>query len=268
MDLTFMEKYCHISTHGAVDPAYSVAASELIDNPEMMRDLLDRGSVLLKAIGMELPVSFLGLAAFGLASTKQLMISQYDRVLDLSPANLTVQLVMHNDYAQVVFKLHELKWTELPAESPCEREAAVAEEWERYFRFEFNPLIERIAAAGGLKPDLVWNQFGTRAAFMMDFIRENTPQGPKRRRIEDDFAQLAGLSPATFNRKRGNPFDHTPVYIDSPYKPGTKTMIRSSCCMYYRRENGAKCYNCPLLKDADRAQRKLEIEAQLAQKAQ
>ncbi|MFC5528775.1 (2Fe-2S)-binding protein [Cohnella yongneupensis] len=265
MDLTFMEKYCHISTHGAENPVYSVSVADLMD-PAIMRDLLERGGALVKAIGMELAVSFIGLAAFGLPSTKQLMMSQYNRVLDLSPSNVTVQLVMHNDYAQVVFKLHELKWTELP-ETPCERNAAVIAEWERYFRLEFNPLIERIASAGGMKPDLIWNQFGTRIAFMMDSIRENTPQGPKLQRIEEDFALLAGLPPKTFNRRRKNPFDHTPVYVDSPYKPGTQTMIRSACCMYYRRENGVKCYNCPILKESERAERKAEIEALLARQA-
>lgn len=263
-----MEKYCQISTRGAANPVYSVSAIDLINDAALMRDCLERSGKLVKATGMELAVSFLGLAAFGLASTKQLMMSQYDRVLDLSPSNLTVQLEQHNEYANVVFKLHELKWTELPAGSPCERDAAVAAEWQRYFRNEFNPLIEGIASAGGLKTSLIWNQFGTRAAFMMDFIRENTPQGPKLQRIEDDFALLAGLPAATFNRRRSNPFDHTPVYVDSPYKPGTKTMIRSACCMYYRREDGVKCYNCPLLKDAERAERKLEIEAQLAKQAQ
>lgn len=266
MDLSLFERFFHISENGSASPVYSQPVGRLISDEAAMRDFLTRGGALVQAIGMQLPVSYAGLAAYGLVALKQLAMSQYDRVLDLSPGNLVVQLESHGDHAHIGFKIGELRWTELPKD-PCERNAAVRAEWHRYLRDEFNPFVEAAAAAGGLKPDLIWNQFGARAGFLIDYMREKMPAGPALARIEDDFALLAGLPAEAFNRKRKNPFDHVPVYVDSPYQPGGKIMIRSACCMYDRRENGFKCYNCPLLKESERAVRKREIEAEIALKA-
>lgn len=265
MDLSLLDKYFHLSVEGSADPVYSVRLTEL-DDPDVMRDFLVRGGALVKAIGLELSVSFAGLAVFGLAASKQIVMSQYGRVLDLAPTNVTVQLETHDDHAHICFKLGELRWTELPADPRARREAVLAE-WERYFKDEFNPLVERISAAGGLKPDLIWNQYGSRIAYMMEYLRGIVPQGPMLDRIEEDYALLAGLPSGTFNRKRNNPFFHEPTYIENPYQPGKKAMIRSGCCMWYRREGGDKCYTCPILKNPERERMKAEIEAKVAQEA-
>lgn len=264
MDLSLFEQFFHISTHGAETPAYSVSAVELLQSIEQMERFLQTGSELVQGIGLELAVSFGGLAFFGLIVTKQLIMSQYNRILDLSLDNLTVQLETHNDHAHIVLKIHELRWTELPSE---QRSIAFIAEWKTYFNETINPMIEQITRVACFKPDLIWNQFGSRMAYMIDYVSERTPAGSISQRIEDDFALLTGLAPETFNRKRKNPFHHTPCYIDSPYEPGKQLMIRSACCMYYKRENGVKCYNCPILKEEDRTNRRLEIEADIARKA-
>lgn len=262
MDLSLLDKYFHITTEGSADPVYSMPLTGLT-NLDVTRDFLVRGGALVKATGIELSVSFAGLAVFGLVAAKQLVMSQYNRVLDVSPKNLTVQLETHHDHAHICFKIHELRWTELPVD-PSDRRDAVLSEWKRYFSEEFNPLVELFSAAGGLKPDLIWNQYGARIAFMMDYLRGIIPQGPMLERIEDDYRLLADLPPETFNRRRNNPFYHTPTYIDSPYKPGDKVMVRSACCMYYKREEGTKCYTCPILKTPERERMKAEIEAKAA----
>ncbi|MFD0672541.1 (2Fe-2S)-binding protein [Cohnella sp. GCM10027633] len=231
-----------------------------------MKDFLVRAGALVQAIGLELAVSYAGLALYGLAAVKQLIMSQYDRVLDVSPSNVTIQLETHDDHAHICFKIHELRWTDLPTDA-CARRAAVAAEWERYFNDEFNPVLEQVSAAGGLKPDLIWNQYGSRVLYVMEYVRGIMPQGPMLKQIEDDYLLLASLPPETFNRKRGNPFSHTPSYIDNPYKPGSPLMIRSGCCMWYRREAGEKCYSCPILKGPERERMKAEIEAKVAQEA-
>ncbi len=266
MDLSLFEQFFHISVEGSASPEYSAPVDKLIADSAAMRDFLERGGALVQATGMELAVSYAGLAAYGLLALKQFAMSQYDRVLDLSPGNLEIRLEKHGDHAHIGYKIQQLRWNELPADA-CARRAAVEAEWSRYLNEEFNPFIEGAAAAGGLKPDLIWNQFGARAAFMIDYMRERLPAGPELARIEDDFALLASLPAEAFNRKRKNPFDFVPVYVDSPYQPGGRIMIRSACCMYDRRENGVKCYNCPLLKESERAARKIEIEAEIARKA-
>ncbi|MCD9020468.1 IucA/IucC family C-terminal-domain containing protein [Cohnella silvisoli] len=256
MDLTLAEQHFHISTKGSDNPLLSFAAAELLQ-PEPMKELLQKGSLLIKGIGLELAVSFVGLAFFGLAATKQVMMSQYNRILDLSLDNLTIQLESHGDHAHVVFKINELKWTDLPLD---DRESAIRTEWSKYFADTMNPLIEAAAGAAGLKSAMIWNQYGARIAYLMDYLRQIVPDGPLRELIESDYKLLAGMPGETFDRRK-NPFDYTPCYLDSPYKPGTQMILRSACCMYYKREEGVKCYNCPILKDEERAAFRLKIEA-------
>ena len=257
MDLSLFEEHFHISASGCEHPLLSVPAAELLDE-KRMREALELGSSLTKGVGLELAVSFIGISFFGLAATKQIVMSQYGKILDLSLDNLTVQLEAHDDHAHVIFKYNELKWTDLPAEG---RDEAIRAEWTRYFAETMNPLIEAAARAAGLKPALIWNQYGARIAYVMEYLRGIVPEGALRRTMEDDCLLLAGMPGETFNRRK-NPYVHTPVYIDSPYEPGGQIMIRSACCMYYKRENGTKCYTCPILKEQDRAEMKLLIEAQ------
>lgn len=256
MDLTFAEQHFHISTKGSDHPLLSIAATELLQ-PERMKELLQKGSLLVKGIGLELAVSFVGLAFFGLAATKQVVMSQYNRILDLSLDNLTIQLESHGDHAHVVLKISELKWADLPLK---DREAAIRIEWTKYFAYTMNPLIEAAAGAAGLKSAIIWNQYGARIAYLMDYLSQIITDGPMRELIKSDYNLLASMPGDTFGRRK-NPFDYTPCYIDSPYKSGTQMMIRSACCMYYKREDGVKCYSCPILKDEERAQLKLKIEA-------
>jgi ferric iron reductase protein FhuF len=257
MNLKIAEDFFHISTKGSDNPLLSIAATEILHH-ERMTEVLQNGASLVKGIGLEIGVSFLGLAFFGLVATKQIVMSEYNRVLDLSLDNMTIQLESHGDHAHVCFKITELKWADLPAEG---RTAAITSEWKSYFAQTINPLIEATSGAAGLKPAMIWNQYGARNAYMTDYMKGIIPEGPMRQQFEDDFLLLTGMPAETFNLKRNNPFEHTACYIDSPYEAGKQVMMRSACCMYYRREGGEKCYTCPILKEEDRAQLKLKIEA-------
>ncbi|BBI31429.1 (2Fe-2S)-binding protein [Cohnella abietis] len=256
MDLKLIEQYFHISTKGAEHPLISLPLNDIL-NAETMKKILQNGSELLQAKGLELAVASIGLAFFGLAASKQIVMSQYNRILDLSLDNLTIQLESHDDHAHIIFKITELKWTELPT---VNREAAIRAEWSTYFANTMNPLIEAASSAAGLKSAIIWNQYGARIISIMDYLKPLVPEGPMRQTLENDYLLLASMPGETFNRRK-NPYDHTPCYIDSPYKDGEKLMLRSSCCMYYKRENGEKCFTCPILKDQDRAELTLKIKA-------
>jgi len=259
LDLTFIEDHFHITANGSNAPLLSVPAARLLETAPM-REALEKDSSLIKGIGLELAVSHFGLAFFGLAASRLIVMSRYNRILDLSLDNLTLQIEERAPYPDIVFKYHELRWTDLPEEG---RENAVKAEWTRFFRDTLNPLIESAASTAGLKPSLIWNQYGTRILYVMGVLRNVFPEGATKQTIENDFRLLTDLPAETFHLRK-NPFDHAPCYLDSPYEPGGKIMIRSSCCMYYRRESGTKCYNCPILKDGERAEMKARIEAERA----
>jgi len=261
--LALADKFFHISLKGADNPAFSAPVAELLQ-PDTMAQALNCSRDLLKAHGLDLPASHLGMGFFGLCAVVQLGISQYNRVLDLTPDNLEFQLEQHEDHAHTVFRIKVLRWSDLPAAEG--RDEAVTEALTAYYRETIRPMLAAVGAGAGVKPDLVWNQYGARMAFARDFVLENDPREAARARFQADLKLLEQLPAELFGRRR-NPFVHEAEYIDSPHKPGAKLMVRSSCCMYYRRENGEKCYNCPILKSGEREALKRKIEEKREQTA-
>lgn len=142
----------------------------------------------------------------------------------------------------------------------CKREDALEEAYERFYREQFNILVETIAEQAAVKPDLIWNQYAARLTYMQDFLLGFETRPEVRERLLTGYQVLTeAIEPAAFDRRR-NPFRHLkPIYLDSPYEAGQTVLMRSSCCMYYCRDGGVLCYNCPRMKEEDRQQRKEKI---------
>jgi ferric iron reductase protein FhuF len=223
--------------------------------PETMAELLELGRKSLKGLGLDIAVSFFGLAFFGVPAAVHTFMFQYNHILDLSLDNLTIQLEDHGDHAHLNLIINEVRWRELPA---VNKEEAIVAEISELFRHTVTPMIEAAASCAGLKPDLVWNQFGSRMISVSDFVLNQLPTEPMKMGYRQHLNVLANLSPELFNRRK-NPYVHTPRPIESAYKPGEQVLIRSSCCMWYRRENGVKCYTCPNLNETQREQLKCQI---------
>jgi ferric iron reductase protein FhuF len=259
MDFSLVEAYFHISPKGTANSVYSVCASALLQ-PKTSDEVLRRCAELLKALTLQLPASFVGLSFFNLCAALQLVLSQSNRLLDLSLDNLVFQIKPDGDYVQGCFRIVKTRWEELPAEGE-QRNAVLLKRLTAFYQGTITPVVEAFAARAGVKPDLIWNQFGARMASLLDYVNEHEQREDVRNRFADDYALLAGaLPPSVFNRRR-NPFAHAPRYLDSPYRPGEKIMMRSSCCMYYCRIGGEKCYNCPRLTERQRAEMRAKIEA-------
>ncbi|MEF3304516.1 (2Fe-2S)-binding protein [Paenibacillus sp. GYB003] len=263
LDLSLAEKYFHISPSGSDDPVYSTPAADLL-RPETMDDLLRRGRDMLNGLGLDIAVSFVGLAFFGIPAAVHTYMWLYGRVLDLSIDNLTVQLERHGDHPHLILNINEVRWSPLPEQG---RDDAVVQELTRLFRRTVNPVVEFAAARGGFKPDLIWNQFGARMVTVSDFVIQFAPDEEARQNYRKHLELLVdGLGPEVFNRRK-NPYVHEPVYVESPYDPDKKVIVRSSCCMWYRRENGVKCYTCPILNDAKREEMKLKLREKSRERA-
>lgn len=253
-DISLADKYFHITAVGSEHPVYSTPAAQLL-MPDTMDDLLRRGRDMLNGLGPDIALSFLGLAFFGIPAAVHTFMWQYDHILDLSLDNLTVQLESHHDHAHLVLKIDEVRWKKLPEDG---RDDAIVAELTGLFRHTVGPVIEAAAACAGLKPDLVWNQFGARMVSVSDFITRHAPNESLIEKYKHDLTLLHNLGADVFNRRK-NPYAHNPRYVESPYKPEEKVIIRSSCCMWYRRENGVKCYTCPMLSESQREEMKDEI---------
>lgn len=253
-DISLADKYFHITAGGSEHPVLSVPAEHLL-KPDTMKDLLHRGKDMLKGLGLDIAVSFAGLAFFGIPAAVHTFMWQYNHILDLSLGNLTVQLESHDDHAHLVLKINEVRWKPLPETG---RDEAIITELADLFRHTVTPVIEAAASCAGFKPDLIWNQFGARMISVHDFIARNAPNEALKEKYRHDLALLHNLAPDVFHRRK-NPYVHTPRYIESPYKPEEKLIVRSSCCMWYRKENGVKCYTCPILNEMQREEMKCKI---------
>jgi ferric iron reductase protein FhuF len=249
MDLSPAETYFNISAAGSPSPELSVPVAELLRSGPM-KHILDHSGMILKAISGDLPASFVGLTYFGIFAAELMVMSQYNRMLDMTPDNLTFQLERNGSYPSGIFRIGELKWSDLPSGGE-ERSQAVRDGFTGLFQETINPLVENTARQAGVHPSLIWNQYGARMVWAKDFIGKQEWSEQASSRFLEDCELLTSLPATVFNRSK-NPFAHKPRYVDNPYNSEEPALIRSSCCMYYRKENGVKCYTCPMLKAEER----------------
>ncbi|MCR2802831.1 (2Fe-2S)-binding protein [Paenibacillus soyae] len=259
LDFTLIKTYYHISPEGADEPLYELPATRLLERPKAVETLKEVGR-LWKATSMELPSSFTGVTFFNLGLMNMLFTAQNNVFLRLPLDKLTLQLEWHHDHVHIGYRIAELDAVPVP-EQPALREAALKELWTEFIQETAIPGIEAIAEAGGVKPDLIWNQFGAQIHSVFGYIRQDLDIPGLPDQVEADFRYIEALPAELFGRRR-NPYVHKPRYIDNPWSPPNGTYIlRSSCCMYDRRENGEKCYNCPQMLPEERDARRQQILA-------
>lgn len=240
IDYALVKSYYNISPEGVEAPVFELNGEALLDSAAADA-MLGRYGELLRATSPLLPASFAGLAANHLVSTLLIVLAQHDAVLALTPDRLKLQIGVNGSYPRIGFMLLDPMPSAVPA---GDRGAFVRDAFERLLRGTVVPFVQTVSAAAGVKPALIWNQAAGQTYFLRDAVRRREAREDVRARFEHDFAMLTNLPVELFGQRR-NPYRHTPVYIDNPFQPGTQMMMRSACCMYDRREGGAKCYNCP-----------------------
>lgn len=241
------DRYFQVSPDFSPAAAFSVPVPGLM-RPETMDEALERSRAALRGWDLRIAASFLGLAVFGLTATATALLSHHNLAADFTPERLTFRLEPQGDHLRAAFRL-SLSLRPVPA---VDREAFVVRYLTDLHRTTITPLVEHIAQRAGVRPGLIWNQYGSRQIWVREFLAGNSPDDDCRRRVMADCEALERrLAPETF-RLQKNPYTHAPQYIEDLYTEGKKTVLRSACCQWYRREGGVKCYTCPLLKPEER----------------
>ncbi|WP_168120998.1 (2Fe-2S)-binding protein [Paenibacillus sp. HB172176] len=248
IDFSLLRAYFNVSPAGLEQPSMTLPARELL-KADALNVVFEQSGTVLRATSKELPASVLGLSLYGLAASQLIVLAQYSMWVDLTVDNLEFQLQPHETYVTPGYRIRRLKFDSVPDGNF--REAFLEEAWRNFFTLTVVPLVGRIAAFAGVKPQLIWNQFAGRQSQLRDYIHENEEREEILGNFEREDTLLSGLAPEWFGLRR-NPFVHKPKYIENPYQEGKKMMIRSSCCLYDKRENGKKCYNCPRLTEQER----------------
>lgn len=255
LDFSLIKMYFHTSPEGADHPILEMRADQFLNTETAEQAFVEAGK-LVQAIGLELPASFAGTSFGNLCAIQLLMFAQYHIILDLSLPNLMFQVEAHDDHAHLGYRILELRTIQAPTEG---QEAWLAAQLEQFIRETVTPAVCAIAQAAGVKPQMIWQQYGSLLAYVRDYVHANIPVPVMVETFDTGYrAIMEQVPPEAFGVRR-NPFVHTPRYIDSPYTPGETLMLNSSCCMYDKRENGIKCYSCPRLTPDERESMRLEI---------
>jgi Ferric iron reductase FhuF-like transporter. len=254
LDFSLIKMYFHISPEGADHPILEMRGDQFLDMDITKQTLLEAGK-LVQANGLDLPASFAGTSFAKLCATQLLMFAQYHIILDLTLPNLMFQTEAHDDHAHLGYRILELQTIQAPTEG---QEAWLAAQVEQFIRETVRPAVNAIAQAAGVKPQMIWQQYGGVLAYVRDYVHENIPIPSMAESFETGYRVITELPAEAFGVRR-NPFVHKPRYIASPYSPEDKLMMHSSCCMYDKRENGVKCYTCPMLTPNERESMRLEI---------
>jgi ferric iron reductase protein FhuF len=258
-DFTIVKMFYHVSPEGADLPKYETPATTFFEPAVLSETLFESGKDA-HATSPALPASFIGTSLCKLALIQLQFAAQYDRLIDLSPENLTYQVELHDDHGHLGYRIREVRSIAIPSE---ERDAFLIRHWNQYFASFITPAVEAVAAASDLKPEAIWQQFGGQIAYMKDYLIANEKREGVIEKFLNDSKQLSELDPALFNQRR-NPYQHKPRYLDNPLNVEEKWLMQSSCCLYDRRENGTKCYTCPQMTPAEREERKSAMLAAAA----
>ena len=231
----FIQQYCQITETSASHVRAEWAAMEIMEQ-ETLSSIMGQLKQEYRATGMELPASLLGTILLGPLIAMIIESSEEEHAADLSLANLSIQLALYNGSNPYLLlkrngkkQIGSSEFTDLLPE---------------FIQNNLNEPIEKISEAACVKPTLIWNQFGARLASTMEaYKKAGTAEHIQN---AEKYTELIMSYPGKLFGIRKNPFIHEPAYIDSPYEPGTPMMVRSACCMFYKKENGQKCANCPL----------------------
>ncbi|EGL83125.1 ferric iron reductase [Caldalkalibacillus thermarum TA2.A1] len=256
-----LEKTFFLRTDNHPQQIMSVSLDALL-HPESVQQFIKAYGEKIKATIPDVVATFFSSYYGYLLSGVQYMISCHDTILDLSLANVEVQVyrAQPHDYYGLVFKVKKQS-TEEPS---CDRKQWRQEILEKLYSHNVVPLLQSFVKATNVRIRDLWGQVALSLYYGHDKILEYAQQEEQRRKVLADFHFLTKeLHPQVFGLKN-NPFDITFRMIEAPTEPGSFLRMKPSCCLYYLTEGAAnKCYTCPRMTAEEREKRKLEIRRSL-----
>jgi ferric iron reductase protein FhuF len=136
---------------------------------------------------------------FGLTASLQYFLAKDNKLVDFSLKHLDFQAETHHNHLHSAFKWKSIQWDEVPSTS---RKQFLTMKLTHFYKETINPVIECAAAAAGVKPQLIWNQFGGRMSFTLDYLLAIEPDQLIKERLSKDHKTLCALDAKVFNLKK------------------------------------------------------------------
>lgn len=258
---TELEDKFFISLKDREDALFSIPAKDLLDQDQMER-FLQFYAKCIKATDLTAAAAYFCSWLGFVALAQQYMLSLQNKKIDVSLANLVIQLYAKNQYYAFSFKI--CRWTESPLP---ENESIRAKELHQIladlYRGTIRPLIEAASVAAKIHIGQLWGQLPTRFVYYKNRMLDSVDDEVLQTRISDDLHVLRhDLDPHLFGRQK-NPFHIEYKMVEDVYDSQRQVPVKSACCLYYKTEGGDYCYTCPRLKEEERSVRREKMREKL-----
>ncbi|WP_145414055.1 (2Fe-2S)-binding protein [Paenibacillus xylanexedens] len=267
INYTWLEQYARISTKPALNPIYDKHLASLRD-AEQARDMLTAYNEHLRADSLQTAAVYFMHSVRGLLLGIHYINAMCDSLLDLSLDNIQLQLIVKDGYPAFHFQL--LDDAEKPHPAPPandEPNSVLASTSARqamltaYYGEQLLPLIEGVALAGGANTGQMWAQLASILRWFKTLAVQMEITDQEREAVIQGYEHVITMPPEVMGLRK-NLLKFKPVEIDSPYQPGEKVLMKSTCCLYYKVDGGQDyCYTCPKLSKAERQTRYEAIAA-------
>ncbi|WP_067623660.1 IucA/IucC family C-terminal-domain containing protein [Alicyclobacillus acidiphilus] len=247
-----------MTTASQSERTYTCAVSELIDGT-WLAAFLKTYQMSIRADAEEVAaVAFAKWFAF-VAAGFQYGLSVRNAALDLSPERLHIELYPDGEAYCFSFRVDSWKMVKAPG-TAAGRLAWRERELFTFYRQTVHPLFDALSGRTGISARELWGQLPPKFRWFLDMFQHvRDPQLSER--VAADYAYLQGLPGSLFGCKR-NPLDVRWRTVESLEDPNQQVYLQPTCCLDYRRSGGQYCFNCPRLKESERADRRAQYRAQ------
>ncbi len=229
------------------DCLFSMSFSKLLEGNNM-EELLRIYSPIVKSMSIKATAAAFVRWFAGIAFANQYTLSITNKALDLSLANVVVQLYPDKQTYRFSFKV--LDWNKGQC-SLGNREDWVRQQLTMFFQDTATPMMEKLSEVSGCSTGQLWGQLPRKFDLYLEGLTSQVEENVKKQ-LEDDYRTLKELDPiASFNRKR-NPFLVKQKQVESLDNPNETVPLECTCCLNYLLKDGDYCFTCPRLKEAER----------------
>ncbi|MFF2482753.1 hypothetical protein [Paenibacillus sp. NPDC058071] len=261
VDFQLLEENFYLTLHANDNTVLTIPALDLL-KPDRMEELIDAYGALIKARERSTTAAFFMSWYAGVCGAMQHMLYRnYTQLLDLSLSNLTVQLCTGEHYPFFLFKIEEVALIKpLDKDRMEERKQLL----DCFYREQVTPIIQTLSQVANIHLIPLWGQIMNALYPQLQEELSEASDEAGRTRINEWFQLLTyGMEASAFGLRK-NPFAIKRTYIEHLMIPEQKVFMKAACCLAYCLDHEmGYCYECPRLKEEDRAARRENERNQL-----
>jgi ferric iron reductase protein FhuF len=251
VDFRQLEERFPLTLNRLENTVLTVPASDLLIE-ENMGLLIHTYGPLIKARERSAAAAFFMSWFAGVCGAMQhMLISGNEQLLDLSLSNLSVQLYAGDHYPLFSFQINEARFSSIPI---IDRDSWCKKTLDTFYTDNVTPFIQILSSLTQMNAIPLWGQIVNALYAQKEEDLAEAPDEESRNRIIYHFKMLThGVKASAFGLRK-NPFDIELNFTQHPNDPAHKMLVKTACCLAYCLDSEfGNCYDCPRLKEKDRA---------------